>query len=93
MHQLFIDFKKAYVSIRRQILYNILIKFGIPMKVVTIIKKCLNETNGTICVGKHLSDMFPINPLNTELNPICHLLTLLGAHHIFHVNGLRVKNG
>jgi succinate dehydrogenase hydrophobic anchor subunit len=32
------------------------------------------------------------NPLNAELNPICHLLALLGAHHIFHVNGLRVKN-
>jgi len=33
-----------------------------------------------------------INPLNAELNPICHLLTLLGAHHIFYVSGLRVKN-
>ena len=32
-----------------------------------------------------------INPLNTELNPICHLLALLAAHHIFHVSGLRVK--
>jgi hypothetical protein len=32
-----------------------------------------------------------INPLNAELNPISHLLTLLGAHHIFHVSGLRVK--
>jgi len=31
------------------------------------------------------------NPLNTELNPIYHLLALLGAHHIFHVSGLRVK--
>ena len=31
------------------------------------------------------------NPLNAELNPISHLLTLLGAHHIFHVSGLRVK--
>jgi len=31
------------------------------------------------------------NPLNTELNPICHLLALLGAHHIFHVSGIRVK--
>jgi hypothetical protein len=26
-----------------------------------------------------------------ELNPICHLLALLGAHHIFQVGGLRVK--
>jgi hypothetical protein len=32
-----------------------------------------------------------LNPLNAELNPICHLLALLGAHHIFHVGGLRVK--
>jgi len=32
-----------------------------------------------------------INPLNAELKPICHLLALLGAHHIFHVSGLRVK--
>ena len=26
-----------------------------------------------------------INHLNAELNPICYLLALLGAHHIFHV--------
>ena len=32
----------------------------------------------------------PLNPLNAELNPICHLLALLEAHHIFHVSGLRV---
>ena len=31
------------------------------------------------------------NPLNAELNPICHLLALLGDHHIFHFSGLRVK--
>ena len=31
------------------------------------------------------------NPLNAELNPICNLLALLGAHHIFHVSGLRVN--
>jgi len=33
-----------------------------------------------------------INPLNTELNPICHLLALLGAHHFLHVSRIRVKN-
>jgi len=27
------------------------------------------------------------NPLNAELNPICHLLALLGAHYIFHISG------
>jgi len=34
-----------------------------------------------------------INPLKTELNSICHLLALLGAHHIIHVSRIRVKIG
>jgi len=34
----------------------------------------------------------PFNHLNAELNPICHLLSLLGADHIFHISGLRVNN-
>jgi len=33
-----------------------------------------------------------INPLNAELNPICHLLALLEAHPIFHVSSIRVNN-
>jgi len=32
-----------------------------------------------------------INPLNATLNLICHMLALLGAHRIFHVNVLRVN--
>jgi len=32
-----------------------------------------------------------INPLNAELNPICHLLALLVAHLILHVSRIRVK--
>jgi len=34
---------------------------------------------------------WPLNPLNTELNPICHLLALLGAHHFLHVSRIRVN--
>ena len=32
-----------------------------------------------------------LKPLNAELNSICHLLTLLGAHHILHVSRIRVN--
>jgi len=31
------------------------------------------------------------NPLKAELNPVCHLLALLGAHHILHVSRVRVN--
>jgi hypothetical protein len=60
VHQLFIDFKKAYDSIRKEVLYNILIEFGIPMKLVRLIKMCLGGTYSRAHVGKHLSDRFPI---------------------------------
>jgi len=38
--------------------------------------------------------LFPLTfyPLNAELNLICYLLALLGAHHILHVGRIRVKN-
>jgi hypothetical protein len=32
-----------------------------------------------------------VNPSNAELNPICHLLALLGAHHILHVSRISVN--
>jgi len=32
------------------------------------------------------------NPLNDKLNPICHFLSLLGAHHILHVSRIRVNS-
>jgi hypothetical protein len=60
MHQLFIDFKQAYDSVRREALCNILIEFGIPKKLVRLIKMCLTETYSRIRVDKNLSKMFPI---------------------------------
>ena len=46
--QLFIDFKKTYVSVQRVVLYNILIEFCIPVKLVTPIKICLNESHNSL---------------------------------------------
>jgi hypothetical protein len=60
VHQLFIDFKKAYDSIRSEVLYNIFIEFGIPRKLVGLIKMCLNETYSTVRIGKNLFDKSPI---------------------------------
>jgi dTDP-4-amino-4,6-dideoxygalactose transaminase len=57
VHLLFIFFQEVYSSVRREVLYNILIEVGIPMKVA--IKMCLNETCHRVQVGKHLSNMLP----------------------------------
>jgi hypothetical protein len=64
VHQLFIDFRKTYDSVRREVLYNILIEFGVPRKLVRLIKMCLNETYGIVYskirIGRYLSRAFSI---------------------------------
>ena len=56
MHQLFIDFKKGYDSVRREVSHNIHIQSGIPIKAK---KMCWTETHSRVRGGKNLSDMFP----------------------------------
>jgi hypothetical protein len=55
VHQLFVDFKKAYDSVRREVLYNILIEFGITMYRISLIKMFLGENHSGIRVTKHLT--------------------------------------
>jgi len=59
VHQFFIDSEKAYDSVIREVLYNILSEFGILMKLVRLIKMCLNETYIKVRTGKLLSDKYP----------------------------------
>jgi hypothetical protein len=53
VHQLFVDFKKAYESVRMEVLYSILIEFGVHMKLLVfrMIKMCLNEIYSKTRIG------------------------------------------
>ena len=44
------------------------------------------------CSSFQATQFTEFNPLNTELNPICYLLALLGAHHFLHISRIRVKS-
>jgi hypothetical protein len=60
VHQLFVDLKKVYDSVMREVLYSILIEFAVPTKLVRLIKMCLNEIYSKVYIGKYLSHNFPI---------------------------------
>jgi hypothetical protein len=59
VHQLFIDLKKAYDSVRREVLYNTLRDFWVHIKLVKLSKICLNEMCSQDHIDKHLHDNFP----------------------------------
>jgi hypothetical protein len=44
----------------REVLYKILIEYGIPRKLFRLIKMCLNETYSKIRIDKNMSGEFPI---------------------------------
>jgi hypothetical protein len=77
VYRLFLDFKKAYISIRREVLYNILNEFEITRKVDGLVNLCVNETCNRVRIGRYQSEKFPFqNGLKQETFN-CHFSTLL----------------
>jgi len=67
VYLLYINFKKIYDSVKREILYIILFEYVIHIKLVSYphetryaYKNYRTETYSRVRVGKNLSDMFPI---------------------------------
>jgi len=76
---------------------------GIKPATFWLVAQCLNQLRYCVPLlmiehvvvfwqNKSFDFMLRINPLNPELNPICYLLALLGAHHFLHVSRIRVKS-
>jgi hypothetical protein len=60
----------------------------LPIQSATAVKRLYDLVSSNV----HFSNsLLHFNPLNAQLNPICHLLALLGAHPILHVSRIRVK--
>ena len=56
---------------------------------------CSHQWLGSPCLTAQFRKVgaWLFNPLNTQLNTICHLLALLGAYPILPINRIRVKAG
>jgi hypothetical protein len=61
VHMMFVDFEKAYDSVIRCKLNEILINFGIPKKLVRLVRMCMAGSQGGVRLGNELSEFFPIH--------------------------------
>ena len=57
----FIDFEKAFDSIHRESLWKILRHYGIPKKIVDIIKMLYSDFSAKVICGNELTDTFKVN--------------------------------
>jgi hypothetical protein len=71
-HQLFVDFKKACDSVRREVWNKILKEFGVPMKLVRLIKMCLNETYSIVHMRKTVTYFLFRKVWNMEMHSVFH---------------------
>jgi hypothetical protein len=53
-HISYIYFEKAYDSVSREVIYSVLIEYSIFVKLIRLIKTCLNKTYSKVHTGKNL---------------------------------------
>ena len=102
LHGSLICLSLYWFSLNSQQISYIAWKSATPTSVHTVIETCnkghhsldaLHCTDVYFSTSLHADTLQVIvfNPLKPELNPICYLLALLGAHHFLHVSRIRVK--
>jgi hypothetical protein len=69
--------------VRREVMYNILIEFQVSMKLVTLIRMCLNATYSKVHIGKHLSDSFLIQNGLKQGDALTSLFLNFALEHAF----------
>ncbi|KAL4098346.1 hypothetical protein QTP88_022976 [Uroleucon formosanum] len=58
--QIFVDFKKAYDSVHRESLYNIMTEFGIPKKLRNLVRMCMEGAHYKVRIDQTISETFTV---------------------------------
>ena len=80
----FIDFKKAFDSIDRNVMFKILEAYGIPQEIVDAIKIMYTNTSATVITPEGLTDLFSINTGVLQGDPLAPFLFIICLDYALH---------
>jgi sorting nexin-29 len=89
---LFIDFKAAYYSIRRDKLLSAMQEFGIPVKLINLTRATLKRVKCRIKIQGHLSDPFLTQTGLRQWNALACLLINIALEKVIRGSGYRKKS-
>ena len=81
LHMLFVDFKKAFDSIDRYKLYQVMEDMKIPYKLITLLKMKMKNTTASVKVTNKVSNSFTFNACVRQGDGLSTTLFLLALHH------------
>lgn len=79
---LFIDFKKAYDSIKRNNMIRAMEELNVPSKLIRLVKLTLNNTTSTVRIQGEISDNFYVETSWRQGHPLSTLLFHLALEKI-----------
>jgi sorting nexin-29 len=91
IHHLFIDFKAAYDSINRKILYSAMEEFGIPLKLVRLVKLTMARVQCLIRVQSHLSNPLEANNGLRQGDALACLLFNIALEKVVRDSGIQTR--
>ena len=75
----FVDFKKAFDSVHRETLWRILLSYGVPPKIITLISMFYSHFECSVILNNTLTEWFPVESGVRQgciLSPILFLVTI-----------------
>jgi sorting nexin-29 len=74
LHNIFVDFSQAFVTVNRDVIYNSLIKYNVPNKLISLIKLTLQQTKMKVKVNNSYSEWFETKTGVRQGEPLSALL-------------------
>jgi endonuclease/exonuclease/phosphatase family metal-dependent hydrolase len=89
LHFLFIDFQQAFDSVKRAKMYQVLEEFGVPRKIIRLVKMTMDGTRARVKITGRMGESFTFNTGVKQGDSLSAVLFIITLHRVFKEMGDR----